>query len=297
MISSKALVTSIAVIGLSAAIYAAPVNASASSLNLHKGSRGAAVTTLQNDLRKAGFFNAKSTGYFGSITKNSVLKLQKKYGLKADGIVGAKTFKAINDALSKVNIAQKSTSLAAKVLSSTQSQVKTTQKITSRAGDDRTGYLIPWFGGVEEIFARDSDATVFDIETGMSFNVKRSYGYNHADCEPLTERDTEIMKNIYGGQWSWSRRAVIVTVNGMKIPGSMAGMPHAGLDSAGENAHVGYRSGGYGAGTNLDKVKGNAMNGHFDIHFYNSKTHGSNKVDKNHQNKVSEALRWLEGNR
>lgn len=297
MISKKALLSSIAVIGMSAAIYAAPVNASASSSNLQKGSRGTAVVTLQNDLRKAGFFSAKSTGYFGSVTKNSVLKLQKKYGLKADGIVGTKTFKAINNALSKVSSMETSSSLAtAKLLSSTQSDV-TTQKITSRGGDDRTGYLIPWFGGVEEIFARDSDATVYDIETGMSFNVKRSYGYNHADCEPLTARDTEIMKEIYGGQWSWSRRAIVVTVNGMKIPASMAGMPHAGLDSAAENANVGYRSGGYGAGTNLDKVKGNAMDGHFDIHFYNSKTHGTNKVDKNHQNKVSEAYQWLEGNR
>ncbi len=298
MLSRKSLFMSVTVIGMSAAIYAVPVNASASSSNLQTGSRGTAVVNLQNDLRKAGFFSAKSTGYFGSITKNSVLKLQKKYGLKADGIVGTKTYKAINSALSKVSsTATSSSSATAKLLTSTQSDVQAAQKITSRAGEDRTDYLIPWFGGVEEIFARDSNATVFDIETGMSFNVKRSYGYNHADCEPLTARDTEIMKKIYNGQWSWSRRAVVVTVNGIKIPASMAGMPHAGLDSADESAYVGYRSGGYGAGTNLDKVKGNAMDGHFDIHFYNSKTHGTNKVDKNHQNMVSAALKWLEGNR
>jgi len=294
MISRKALFSSIVVIGLSAGIYATPVNASAASSNLKYGSRGTAVTTLQNNLREVGLFNAKCTGYFGTVTKSSVLKLQKKYGLKADGIVGPKTYKALSDALSS----KKSSSLTAvKTLSSTQSNVQTTQKLSYRGDDDRAGYLIPWFGGVEEIFARDTNATVLDIETGLSFNVKRSYGYNHADCETLTKKDTEILKKIYNGQWSWSRRAIVVTVNGMEIPASMAGMPHAGLDSANESAYVGYRSGGYGAGTNLDKVKGNGMDGHFDIHFYNSKTHGTNKVDKNHQNMVSAALKWLEGSR
>jgi len=275
MISKKALLSSIVVIGLSAGIYATPINVSAAS-NLKYGSRGTEVTALQDNLREIGLFSAKSTGYFGTITKSSVLKLQKKYGLAADGIVGPKTYKALNDAL------------AAK-------KGNTIQKLSSRS-DDRTEYLIPWFGGVENIFARGTNATVLDIETGLSFNVKRSYGYNHADCETLTKKDTDILKKIYNGQWSWSRRAVVVTVNGMKIPASMAGMPHAGLDSAKEEAYVKYRSGGYDAGTNLDKVKANGMDGHFDIHFYNSKTHASNKVDKNHQNMVAVAIKWLEEN-
>jgi hypothetical protein len=285
-------------IGISAGIYANPVNVSAASSTLQKGSKGVAVTTLQNNLRQAGYFNSKSTGYFGSLTESSVEKLQKKYGLKADGIVGAKTLKAINDAVSKGNIAlQSSTKTATKTKSVTSgNQVKPESKISSRAEYERGAYLIPWFGGVEDIFARDTEAVVYDIDTGLRFKVLRSYGYNHADCEPLTKKDTEIMKTIYGGQWSWNRRAVIVTVDGIKIPASMAGMPHAGLDSKAENVNVSNRSGGYGTGINLDKVKNNGMDGHFDIHFYNSKTHGSNRVDENHQKMVTKAFQWLERN-
>jgi hypothetical protein len=296
MISKKVIFSSIVAIGISAGIYANPVNVSAASSTLQKGSKGVAVTTLQNNLRQAGYFNSKSTGYFGSLTESSVEKLQKKYGLKTDGIVGAKTLKAINDAVSKGNIAlQSSTKTATKTKSATSSnQVKS--KISSRAEYERGAYLIPWFGGVEDIFARDTEAVVYDIDTGLSFKVLRSYGYNHADCEPLTKKDTEIMKTIYDGQWSWSRRAIIVTVDGIKIPASMAGMPHAGLDSKAENATVSNRSGGYGTGINLDKVKNNGMDGHFDIHFYNSKTHGSNRVDENHQKMVTKAFQWLERN-
>jgi len=44
-------------------------------------------------------------------------------------------------------------------------------------------------------------------------------------------------------------------VNGRKMAASMAGMPHAGVDSAPANTYVKSRSGGYGAGDNLDSVK------------------------------------------
>ena len=40
------------------------------------------------------------------------------------------------------------------------------------------------------------------------------------------------MKSIYGGDWSWERRPVIITVNGRKLAASMAGMPHAGVEGS-----------------------------------------------------------------
>ena len=76
----------------------------------------------------------------------------------------------------------------------------------------------------------------------------------------------------------------------------MAGMPHAGSDKAAANAYIKSRSGGYGAGTNLDAIKGNNMDGVFDIHFYNSKTHGSNSVNEAHQNMVKKAANWAKNN-
>ena len=53
------------------------------------------VVNLQNDLNRLGYFNAGSTGYFGSITKQSVINYQKINYLVADGIVGHATARQI----------------------------------------------------------------------------------------------------------------------------------------------------------------------------------------------------------
>ena len=149
--------------------------------------------------------------------------------------------------------------------------------------------VLDWFTYASKVFARGSTAKVIDVRTGKSFNIKRTYGGNHADCETLTKEDTKIMKEIWGGTFNWSRRPVIVEIDGRRLAASMAGMPHAGLDNKPTNAVVNGRSEGYGRGTNLDAVKNNNMNGHFDIHFKNSRTHGTNRVDAAHQKAIKEA--------
>lgn len=126
--------------------------------------------------------------------------------------------------------------------------------------------------------------------------AKRTYGYNHADCEGLTAKDSAILKSIYSGSWSWTRRPIIVIIKGRKIAASMAGMPHAGLDRYPANVKVHGRSGGYGYGDNLDAVKGNIMDGHFDVHFLKSRTHGTNRVNAAHQNAIKRALAWARKN-
>lgn len=97
-----------------------------------------------------------------------------------------------------------------------------------------------------------------------------------------------IIKSIWGG-FSWSRRPVILTINGKKYAASMSAMPHAGLDSATAYAVVDNRSEGYGKGQNLDVIKGNGMDGHFDIHFLNSTRHKDGQEDPQHQAAVLKA--------
>lgn len=135
---------------------------------------------------------------------------------------------------------------------------------------DSKGEYLDWFKEVQYIYEKGDIATVTDVETGKSFNVKRLYGRNHADSEPLTAEDTKIMKSIYGS-WSWNRRAIIVTVkdkNGIerKIAASMNGMPHGG-----------------------SSIKSNNFSGHFCIHFKNSRTHSGSRLDPGHQNAVKKA--------
>jgi peptidoglycan hydrolase-like protein with peptidoglycan-binding domain len=53
------------------------------------------VKELQDVLRQKGIFSATSTGYFGSITKDSVLSFQRSHSLTADGMVGPNTYQAL----------------------------------------------------------------------------------------------------------------------------------------------------------------------------------------------------------
>lgn len=129
-----------------------------------------------------------------------------------------------------------------------------------------TGALVSW-PEVNALFARKTTATLQDFATGRQFTIYRIFGDNHADCEPLTAADSRIMKECFGGQWSWARRAAILLLDGRAIACSMAGMPH---------------------GTSQD-IYGNEFDGHFDLHFLNSRTHCTNRVCPDHQAAVRQA--------
>lgn len=62
---------------------------------LRKGSKGAAVTTLQKDLAGLKYWLGAADGSFGHLTQQAVYALQKVAGLSADGVVGPKTYDAI----------------------------------------------------------------------------------------------------------------------------------------------------------------------------------------------------------
>lgn len=131
------------------------------------------------------------------------------------------------------------------------------------------GEFLAW-GEVMNIFCKYDKARVVDFDTGISFNVQRRAGSNHADVQPLTAEDSANMKTIYGGRWSWKRRAIIMEVKGRRLAASMNGMPH-------------------GAGA----ITGNNFRGHFCIHFRDSKTH-SNEENDAHQLMVWKAAGKLD---
>ncbi len=132
------------------------------------------------------------------------------------------------------------------------------------------GTLMPW-DVAKEIVSRKSKFTVIDLESGLRFNVQRRAGKHHADVQPLSKEDTQTMKRVYGGEWSWKRRAILVHKDGRFIAASMNGMPHGG-----------------------DGISGNAFSGHFCIHFLDSVTHGSGNKDPDHQLMVYRAAGKLE---
>jgi peptidoglycan hydrolase-like protein with peptidoglycan-binding domain len=74
--------------------------ASTQKLDVQKvGSSGLSIVELQNTLKRLGYFptDVRATGYYGSITQESVRRFQEAYGLDADGTVGGKTLEKLNE--------------------------------------------------------------------------------------------------------------------------------------------------------------------------------------------------------
>lgn len=127
--------------------------------------------------------------------------------------------------------------------------------------------LIDWFIGGSEIYSRYTEATVIDVETGLSFHVRRFGGQYHGDSEPMTAEDTEIMKQIVGGAWTWDRHAIWLKIGERYIAASMNGMPHM-----------------------VSPTPSNNFPGHFCIHFLHSKVHETGKACSKHQAEVIKAF-------
>lgn len=125
------------------------------------------------------------------------------------------------------------------------------------------GEYLDWWTQAQYLFPINQTARVIDFQTGKSFNVKRTIGANHSDTEPLTSNDAAIIKEIWGGTYSWKTRAVIVEVNNRRIAASMTSMPHG-----------------------IEYIEPNSFDGHFDIHFLNSTRHSDGLVDPYHQAQV-----------
>jgi hypothetical protein len=105
-----------------------------------------------------------------------------------------------------------------------------------------------------DIFKLNTPAEVYDIKSGKVYYVQSFSNGNHADVETVTQQDTDIMFDTFGGEWSWDVRPVWVTINGATIAGSINGMPHAS-----------------------ETIYDNGMNGQICIHFKGSKTHNGNQ--------------------
>jgi len=82
----------VAIARSSAALAPRASAALAAPPTLRLDSRGAAVTTLQNKLKAAGFNPGAADGHFGPKTLAAVKAFQRAHGLTADGVVGPKTW-------------------------------------------------------------------------------------------------------------------------------------------------------------------------------------------------------------
>ena len=285
--------------------------------SLRKGATGSAVKNLQTKLKKLGFYNASIDGDYGDTTVAAVKAFQKKYNLTADGVAGSETLKKLDTAYKNADsntstdddsLRKGATGTAVKTLqtnlkklgfytayvdgsfgATTESAVKTFQrkygltadgvagsatlkKIESAVASASSGKItterLDWFNGGKNVIPNGAVFQIKDVSTGLIFSARRQSGGNHMDAEPLTAEDTAILKKINGGTFSWRRRAVLVKYNGHVYAASIYSEPH-------------------GTNTILD----NNFDGQFCLHFYGSKTHGTDRVDADHQKCVEQAMK------
>ena len=148
----------------------------------------------------------------------------------------------------------------------------TLKKIESAVASASSGKItterLDWFNGGKNVIPNGAVFQIRDVSTGLIFSARRQSGGNHMDAEPLTAEDTAILKKINGGTFSWRRRAVLVKYNGHVYAASIYSEPH-------------------GTNTILD----NNFDGQFCLHFYGSKTHGTDRVDADHQKCVEQAMK------
>lgn len=280
---------------------------------LSYGVRHERVAELQTYLFSLKYLLVSPTGYYGALTRDAVSNFQRDNGYLVTGTADESTFKQIfsvidskfapyrtydsyivakgdtlwsiasNNGISLDDLLKANNMTSSSVLSIGQAIQIPRVNIPVKPYYSKYGEYQDWFTAAQYIFPVGTEATIIDIFSGKSFKIKRTIGSGHADCETLTLQDTEIMKQIFGGSWSWQKRPVIVYINGRRIAASIAGMPHAGLDAYPAGVSVDNRSDNYGYGPNYDYIKGNGMDGHFDLHFPGSLRHKDWQVDSEHQ--------------
>lgn len=255
----------------SSAPVTTPPNRKRTDITLKPGDISEDVLDVQEALRRKGYFkNALSTEY-GHYTQKAVELFQKKSGLSATGIADPKTLKTLYG---------KRTDLPAKVYDYSELyEINEPSEGTNSTDGKPTGEveatlvnsdvkLVDWWSNeVQKVLTRGKVATITDMQTGLSFKVSRYGGSNHADMEPLTREDTAIMKRIRGGEWGWSARAVYITVDGQVFAAAMNGQPHGAMN-----------------------IADNGFEGHFCLHFLNSRTHRTNRENPDMQDRIMEAF-------
>ena len=228
----------------------------ASYTTLKSGSSGLAVQNLVAELINQGYYKYSLTSKYTSSVENAVRAFQKAKGLEVDGIAGPKTQHALFNTVEPGTADHTNLSMT----------LYPAEKI-----DWNTG-------GIQELWPRGANVKVYDVYTGKVWWAHRWAGGSHIDAEPLTAADTKTLCEIYGvkkaseitSKTHWQRRPLLITIGTRTFAASLYGVPH---------------------NPDGNTIKDNNFDGQLCIHFTNSKTHESSKVDTEHQKAIEYA--WL----
>ncbi|MBR6164853.1 MAG: peptidoglycan-binding protein [Clostridia bacterium] len=169
---------------------------------------GERVRILQKALITLKYLTARNLGTYGPKTERAIKIFQQKNKLPITGIADKKTLKAVEKAVKKKKV------------------YKPTE-ITGKTPDGKPIRLLHWFNDIRPKLNKGAHLLVYDPETKISWTLSVSSRGNHADCEPLTKKDTKQMLKAFGGVNTWWQKPVYVKLpSGIWTVAATHDMPH-----------------------------------------------------------------------
>ena len=190
---------------------------------------GSGVTAMQSALKKLGY-SVAANGTYDVDTHNAVVAFQQRNGLVISGIADGITLSVLYGGGGKPY----STPVASVDLSAHRMSAPSVSSMK----------LLKWYDEVKPSIKTGQTALIYDPGTGLSWRIKFYSLGHHADSEPLTWEDTQVM-NASFGKTAWTVHPVYVQLpSGQWTMATMHNRPHL-----------------YGSITN------NGFGGHLCIHF------------------------------
>ena len=170
------------------------------------------VTKMQTALKALGY-TVTVNGSFDETTYDAVVQFQMRNNLTVDGAAGPATQSVLYSSSAKGADAEPCLVLS-------DSDGKMTAPDTSQI------QLLHWYNVVKPSLSSGSKLLIYDPDTGLSWTLRVYSRGHHADCEPLTLKDTLIMRKSFK-KTSWTVQVVYVQLpDGRWTMATMHNRPH-----------------------------------------------------------------------
>ncbi|NLC31744.1 MAG: SH3 domain-containing protein [Clostridiales bacterium] len=210
----------------------------AGSTTLRVGDSGADVRSMQQKLITLKYLSGGADGIFGPKSFLALQNFQSNNKLQTDGIAGKLTLAKLTDP----KAVPASGLIDPKPVPTQKPSIPGAPVFTSpRASEVRNS---DWQTVIKAKLRRMPKVIVYDFLTGSHYNVTVFSMGKHADGEPPTKQDTQIMENIMGVN-NWTPRPVWIIFS------------DGSVNMASTHSH----------GHEVDHTSGNNLVGHICIHF------------------------------
>lgn len=223
---------------------------------LQMGDQGSEVKRMQQQLVALGYL-AVADGVYGIRTYNAVAAFQKRNNLKADGVAGKMTLSRL---YSGSAIPAQGTTIVIPPISPDMPNPQ------FKAPDPAEVRYANWYTEIRARAKLMPDVVIYDPDSGLHFNLHMFSFGKHADSEPPTEADTEILYEI-NGKDNWDPKYVWVIFSDGRVY----------IASIHSNGHT------------VDHTSTNGMTGHICLHFPRimSEAEATGPYAVRHQNEIN----------